>query len=98
MALYLIVSLNTIPNSDQSVDAAVQAKIPKEDAHQIESGKWLINSNAVTSKEVSDALGISEGPTYFLTPVRGYFGRAKGDTWEWLAAKSTAKPNVTITA
>ena len=86
MATYLLISIggNTL-----SVDAAVQSKIAKEDAHQIEPGKWLVNSSLPTSKDVSDQLGISETATFFLAPVRGYFGRANPAIWEWLAAKTT---------
>jgi len=87
MPTYLLISLGDSP---ETVDAAVQAKIPKEDSHQMESGKWLISSTSPTSKEVSDALAITDPTaTFFIAPIRGYFGRAKPDIWEWLAAKTT---------
>jgi hypothetical protein len=87
--MYLLISLGT---SATNVDAVVQSKIAPEDSRQLESGKWLISSASATSKEVSDLLGISEAVTFFIVPVRGYFGRAKPDIWEWLAAKA-AKTN-----
>jgi hypothetical protein len=86
MPTYLLISLGA---SSAAIDTAVQAKISKEDSHQVEPGKWLITSTAVTSKDVSDSLGISDSTTFLIAPIRGYFGRAKPDLWEWLAAKST---------
>ncbi len=91
MPTYLLISLGAF---SEAVDAAVQAKIPKEDSHQLEPGKWLISSFAATSKEVSDGMGISDSVTFFIAPIRGYFGRAKPDIWEWLAAKSSSLSKV----
>jgi len=90
MATYILISLGT---SSHAVDAAVDSKIAKEDVHQMEPGKWLISSTSATSKELSDNLGLSDSATFFVAPLRGYFGRAKPDIWEWLAAKTTAKTN-----
>jgi hypothetical protein len=87
MSTYFIVSLGSSPDF---VDSAVQTKIPAEDRYQLEPGKWLINSSSLTSKDVSDGLSISDSTTFFIAPIRGYYGRAKPDVWEWLAAK-TAK-------
>lgn len=89
MATYLVIALGS---SAEALDRAVQTKAAKEDSHQIESGKWLVSSTLATSKDVSDWLGIGESALFFLAPVRGYFGRAKPDVWEWLAAK-TMKAN-----
>jgi hypothetical protein len=86
MATYLLISLN---GSREAVDAAVQEKIPREDALKVESGKWLLRSANVTSKEVSDSLEIPDAQTYIVVPVKGYFGVARPEVWEWLAAKTT---------
>jgi hypothetical protein len=84
MATYMLVSLN---GSKDAVDAAVQSKIPKDDALKIEMGKWLVSSTNVTSKDFSDSLGIPDAETYFVVPVKGYFGVARPEVWEWLADK-----------
>jgi len=86
MATYVLIALGAFADT---LDKAVQAKIAKEDSHQMESGKWLVSSASATSKELADSLALSDAVTFFLAPVRGYFGRAKPDIWEWLAAKAT---------
>ena len=90
MALFLIVALEA---SAPDVDVAVRSKIPPEDAYQVESGKWVIDVSQSTAKAVSNALGLSEDASHLTLPVRAYFGRAKPDLWEWLAAKLAAKSN-----
>jgi hypothetical protein len=88
MALFLLVALQ---NNEHAVQAAVSSKITNENVYTIEAGKWVIDSPATTSRDLSDALGIASALTFFVVPIRGYFGRAQPDLWEWLAAKSTAK-------
>jgi hypothetical protein len=85
---YILIALGT---SASALDAVVEAVIPKEDRQQLESGKWLLTSALITSKDVSDQLGVSETTTFIICPIRGYFGRTRSDVWEWLAAKSSAK-------
>lgn len=86
MALFFVVALQT---STPAVEAAIVSKIPATDLYKIESGKWIIDSALSTSKEVSDSLGLSATASHFVVPVRGYFGRAQPDLWEWLAAKTS---------
>lgn len=88
MVTYILIALGT---SASALDAAVEAAIPKEDRQQLEPGKWLLTSALVTSKDVSDQIGISGTATFIICPIRGYFGRTRSDVWEWLAAKSSAK-------
>jgi len=85
MATYLLIALDSFA---EPLDSAVESGISQEHRHKIESGKWLISSTRATSKDVSDSLGISTTTTFFIAPIRGYFGRAKPDIWEWLAAKA----------
>lgn len=85
MATYLLVALGA---NALTVDGAVQGALAAEERHQIESGKWLIRSPLLTSKEISDKIGLSETTTHLVFPIRGYYGRARSDIWEWLAAKS----------
>jgi hypothetical protein len=89
MALYLIVALG---NSAPVIDAAVAQKMGAS-AYKIENGKWVAHSTAQTSKEVSDAIGISsDNPatamvaSAVVVAVRGYYGRAPNTLWEWMAA------------
>jgi hypothetical protein len=51
---------------------------------------WLVIApNTVTTKELSDALGITDGAVSAAVVVRveSYYGRANNDIWEWIAAK-----------
>jgi hypothetical protein len=88
MVTYLLIAIGA---SAPKLDVAVNAAIAKEDRLALESGKWLLSSSLITSKDVSDKLGISETETFIICPIRGYFGRTRPDVWEWLAAKSLAK-------
>jgi len=88
MVTYILVALG---NSGTAVDAAVTELFPTEERHQLEPGKWLISSSLVTSKDVSDRLALPASEVFIICPIRGYFGRARSDIWEWLGAKSTAK-------
>ena len=85
MATYLLLALGS---TAAEIDTAVESKISEGDRHRIESGKWLISSARPTSKDVSDSLGLTGAVVHFIAPLRGYFGLATPDVWEWLAAKS----------
>jgi hypothetical protein len=88
MALFLLVALQ---NSAPAVATALSAKIAIASLYTIEEGKWIIESSATTSKELSDSLEIPDTEAFLVVPVTGYFGRAKPDLWEWLAAKIAAR-------
>jgi hypothetical protein len=88
MALFFLVALQ---NSATAVETVLSSKIAAGSLYQIESGKWIVDSPATTSKDLSDSLGITPTAAFFVVPVRGYFGRAQPDLWEWLAAKTAAK-------
>jgi hypothetical protein len=88
MALFFLVALQ---DSAPAVEVAVSAKVAAGSVYEIESGKWILDSPATTSKDLADSLGITDGVPFFIVPVRGYFGRAQPDLWEWLAAKTAAK-------
>jgi len=84
MPLFLVVALQ---NSALAVDAAVSSKFP-EGSYEIESGKWAVNADVTTARELSTKLGIRETQSHIVFPLRGYSGRAKPDLWEWLSAQS----------
>ena len=64
------------------------------DHRPLGNNEWLVASRAVTSKEISDALGISDGRNGYgiVIAMNGYWGWATNDIWEWIAAKK-AEPN-----
>jgi hypothetical protein len=88
MALFFLVALQ---QSAPALQVVLSSKIATGSLYTIESGKWIVDSPATTSRDLSDSLGITDAQTFFVVPVRGYFGRAEPDLWEWLAAKTAAK-------
>jgi hypothetical protein len=88
MALFFLVALQS---SAPEIQTALSTKIAPGSLYLIESGKWIVESPATTSKDLSDSLGIADTLSFLVVPVRGYFGRAQPDLWEWLAAKTAAK-------
>ena len=88
MPLFFLVALQ---NSAPAIEVALSSKIAAGSLYTIESGKWIIDSPATTSRDLADSLEITTTLPFFIVPVRGYFGRAQPDLWEWLAAKTAAK-------
>jgi len=51
---------------------------------------WLVIApNRVTTQELSDALGVTDGAVSgaIVVRVENYYGRASSDVWEWIVAK-----------
>jgi hypothetical protein len=91
MALFFLVALG---DSAPVLQTALSSKIPQESLYPIEPDKldkWIVESSATTSKELSDSLKLPDAVSYFIVPVTGYFGLARPDLWEWLAAKIAGK-------
>lgn len=84
MGLFSVIALK---ETASAVDEAVTSKIPGDKAYKIESGKWAINSELTTARELSTALGLRETHTHIVFSFKGYSGRAQPDLWEWLAAQ-----------
>jgi hypothetical protein len=59
-----------------------------QDALKVGPGQWLI-SFAGTAKDLSDALGVSQGEvgSAVIIAASGYYGRADNSIWEWINAK-----------
>lgn len=85
MAIFLVLSLK---ESNAAVDSAVSKNFSSPDAYQIEPGKWVVNAEAATAKQLSIKLGLRESASHLILPVRGYTGRAQPDLWEWLSAQA----------
>ena len=52
------------------------------------SGQWIVSTEG-TAKELSDAIGMSEGTTAtgIVATLTTYYGREQADIWEWIAAR-----------
>ncbi|MBZ5605777.1 MAG: hypothetical protein LAO79_26040 [Acidobacteriia bacterium] len=85
MALFAVIALK---DSAVTVDAAVEAKTREGSRYKLESGKWMVDSDLTTARELSTSLGLRETATHLVLSVRGYSGRSQPDLWEWLVAKS----------
>lgn len=83
MALFMVLALK---DSGETVDSAVREEF--EDVYQVEPGKWIINADLATARQVSEQLGMREKSAHLVLSIRGYSGRAQPDLWEWLAAQS----------
>ena len=84
MPLFAVLALK---DSAPTIDAAVPEHFP-HDSYEIEPGKWVVNADVSTSKELAIKLGIRDTVSHLVLPVRAYTGRAQPDLWEWLAAQT----------
>ena len=84
MSFFAVIALK---DGVAAVDEAV-GKIPADRCYKLEPGKWIVNSDASTARELSIELGLREKQTHLVLSLRGYSGRAQPDLWEWLAAQS----------
>ena len=90
MALYVVISLE---DSAPTVKAAIEEKCPN-DFYEIKNGTWFVKSNLPTSKKLSDFLGLTDDDdskpqtTSVVVNIRGHYGFAPLDFWEWTAAKA----------
>jgi hypothetical protein len=68
--------------------AAILQRFP-QDHFDLGNNEWFVAVESMTSREVCDALGVSEGQNgnAVAVGISGYWGRTSNDVWEWLAAK-----------
>jgi hypothetical protein len=73
--------------TEGALSASVRTAFP-DDHYEIAPGYWLVSS-ATSAKQVSDAVGISEGThgTGIVIEVGSYFGRANPAIWSWIKVK-----------
>lgn len=79
--------LNPI-NDAEALNMAISEKFGNN-AYQLPgAGAWLISYDG-TAKELSDALGITDGSpgTGVIVSVGSYYGRAPTDIWEWMKVR-----------
>jgi hypothetical protein len=75
-------------NFDQ-IGAALASKYTGEYL-QLAHGQWLLAAPGKTTKEISDALGISSESsigTAVIVAFSNYYGRANPQIWEWLKSR-----------
>jgi hypothetical protein len=89
MALFLVVAIDD--QSGTAIQAALTAKFPNN-YYTLAPCRWFVSSNSPTAMDLSDALGITNagGATVLLgivVSIKGYYGSAPGNVWEWVAAK-----------
>lgn len=87
MAIFAILA----PSETDIMKAELQRLFPG-DYLRVGFGQWLVSAANASAKDVSDAVGISDGRSgtgiVFLTA--GYFGRSNPEHWEWIASRLTA--------
>ena len=87
MTLFVVLALN---GSEEAVDAAVAQRFP-DDSYKIEPGKWVVGGSLTTTTQVSGKLELSAANSHLIVSIRGYYGLARPDLWEWLAAQQSGK-------
>jgi hypothetical protein len=90
-ALFAIISVS----NPASLEARLQA-VSHWPSIKVSDGQWLLVApSGITSKEVSDSLGITgEAPIVsngIVLRVESYFGRHPQSTWEWIRTKKEAE-------
>ncbi len=67
--------------------SAVERVFP-HDSLKVGPGQWLV-AHAGTAREVSDALGVTQGEagTAIIIAADGYYGRADSSVWEWIGSR-----------
>jgi hypothetical protein len=75
------------------VAEAIRTRFPN-DHYALGNNEWLVASNGVTSKEIGDVLGISDGRNGYgiVVAMNSYWGWATNNIWEWVSLKK-AQPN-----
>ena len=73
------------------VEAAIRLHFP-DDHLALRDGQWLVAARLMTSRDVCDRLGISEGENGngIVVAMDGYWGRAPNNIWEWMGARKAA--------
>ena len=86
MAIFLIVPTGM----EAELERAIQEKLPKK-YYRLPRGEYVVSFSG-TSKDLSDALGITDGRSGLglVASIGGYHGRAPNDLWEWLAQAAKA--------
>lgn len=93
MPVYLVISLRT---DSKPLERAIEAHSALlSDRYRLQEDRgWLIRFGG-TSKELSDAIGITGQPegepsqvgSALVVPISGYFGLGPVDMWEWLKTR-----------
>ena len=96
MALFMVVAITEATAA--SVETALAATFPNE-YYKIAPHHWFVNASIPTAKDLSDVLGITNAgkatPAMGLVvSIKGYYGSAPGELWEWVAAKTANAANV----
>jgi len=84
MTIFVIFNVS----NPQSLKVAIERVFPN-DHLSLGASEWLVSSASMTSRDVGDAIEISEGKngTAIIMAMAGYWGRASNNIWEWIAAK-----------
>lgn len=85
-------TLVVIPTSAESsaLDRAITTQFGNQSL-KLPRGEWLVSYDG-TSKQLSDALAITDGTlsvSAVILNFNGYFGRSNKDIWEWLAVNAS---------
>ena len=82
MTVFAIMGLSNL----DKLEAAIKRVYP-EDSLKVSDVHWFV-SDRLTSKEVSEKIGITSGVAdAIVVATSGYWGRAEAQVWEWISAR-----------
>jgi hypothetical protein len=89
MAIFAIIAQPS--SGPDNLESAI-ARAYKDNFLQLGAGNWLV-ADSVTSKEVSDKLGVTDGKngSAVVIEVASYYGRASTNIWSWVKNKWEAQ-------
>lgn len=90
MALVQLRSIFAVLAQGDYLAPQVEDAFP-HDSLKVGPGQWLV-AYAGTAKELSEALGVTQGKTSpaIIIAAAGYYGRADSSVWEWINSRLSA--------
>ena len=82
------------PNAP-ALDRVVAERFATGNRYAIAPGQYLVDAPGVTSRQLSESLGIASGSLaqhILVLPVTGYDGWHNRDMWEWLSSHLGSSP------
>ena len=86
MTVFAIIAAS--PNAP-ALERAITERFPSGSRYVIAPGQYLVDAPGITSRQLSESLGIANGSLaqrILVLPVTGYDGWHNRDLWEWLSS------------
>ena len=86
LSFAMIFVLYVTPEYDGLLQESLTRAYPAKHL-KVTPGLYFVSGGNATTKDVSDALGISDGPINYglVATIGSYYGRLPSHVWEWLS-------------